>query len=145
MMESLSSSLALAIILNMCAIAPLSAFQEPTTLPQLDPTGTYHIVVYYQTGTARGEMHSEMTITRTDSGEYTGDWNGAAMVDIVVEGQRMTFTWARHEWAVEVEFEGHQFKGSVSGEGSFIGKTTITGIKTSGGSLHIRMSQPISM
>ncbi len=144
-MNSLSSSLALAVILNGCVCAPLFALQEQATSPQFDPTGTYHIVVYYQTGTARGEMHSEMTVSRTDSGGYTGDWNGAAMANIAVEGQTMTFIWTRHEWSVEVEFEGEEFKGIVSGEDSFVGKTTITGVKISGGALDIRMSHRISM
>jgi hypothetical protein len=119
-------------LLSACAGNPTAEPPAPAAAPvpaALDPTGTYDILV-----TAQGmEIGGVLTIRGSADAGYTGnidtEMGGAAITDITVDGQTMTFSVPDAGAIVEVIFEGDEFEGQMSGG---MGEATIQGVKRSG-------------
>lgn len=111
--------LALALIVASCTPP------EPPAPPPLDPTGTFTVSIDAQ-GTPVGGV---LTIRGT-AGAYTGsidtDMGGAALADILVEGNQVTFSVPDAGVYFSVLFEGGGFTGSFDGA---MGTGTIRGTR----------------
>ena len=121
MVQRSSALLVLTLILASCGGPP----PEPPPPPPLNPVGTYNVSI-----DAQGQMVGG-TLTIRESGErYAGyidtDMGGAAVADVLVEGQTMTFSVPEAGVAFEVTFDGDEFSGSFDGA---MGYGTITGVR----------------
>jgi hypothetical protein len=126
-------SAAMALFLNACASAPPSEPAAPAPPPPpaaFDPTGTYDFTV-----SAQGmEIGGVMTIQGSADAGYTGTVNtemgGGSMTNVDVDGQTMTFSLSEVGMDAELEFEGDEFSGFLTGG---MGDADIYGVKRSGG------------
>lgn len=120
-MKRLMSVFALGLILSACSGTP----PEPPAPPPLDPTGSYRISIDAEGMSIGGTI----TIRETETG-YAGsidtDMGGAAMSDIVVEGNEMTFSVPEAGITFTVVFEGDEFNGGFDGA---MGAGSIRGVK----------------
>jgi hypothetical protein len=126
MLKRLATVAALGFLLSACAGGPPP---EPPAPPPLDPTGSYDITVAFE----GGELLGVMTIRGSADAGYTGtvdtDMGGAALSNIVVNGQTLSFSVPEAGVTAEVVFEGDSFAGSMQGE---MGFADIFGKKRSG-------------
>ncbi len=122
-------TLAIAFLVNACASGPPPPPPEPPAPPPLDPTGTYDIVVYAEGMEVGGTMIIRASANGGYSGDIDTDMGGAAIANIAIDGQTMTFTIPEAGMSAEVEFEGDEFNGSMSGG---MGDASITGVKRTG-------------
>jgi len=76
------------------------------------------------------ELGGVMTIQGSAEAGYTGtmetEMGGGAMDNIVVDGQTMTFSLSEFGMSGELEFEGDEFSGFMSGG---MGEADIYGVK----------------
>lgn len=109
-------------------LASCGAPAEPPAPPPLDPTGTFDISVDGQGMAVTGTV----TIREAAQG-YSGyidtDIGGAALADIVVSGNVVTFTVPEAGVSFMVTFEGAGFTGTYDGA---MGTGNIKGTKRSG-------------
>ena len=127
MFQRLTTAVSLSLLLSACAGGPPP---EPPAPPPLDPTGSYNITV-----AGEGfEIYGVMRITGSAAGAYSGsvdtDMGGAALSNIVVDGQTMTCYIPDVDANIRVVFEGDRFSGEMSGG---MGGASIIGTKRSGG------------
>lgn len=123
-MKRIVTAAVLGLVLSACGGPP----PEPPAPPPLDPTGTYSISV-----DAEG-MQVGGTLTIRQEGEgYSGyidtDMGGAALANIVVEGQTVTFDLPEVGVSFEITFEGNEFTGTFDGA---MGAGVISGVKREG-------------
>ncbi len=117
---------AVGLIVSACASGPPPAPPAPPAPPPFDPSGTYDFTV-----SAQGmELGGVMTIQGSAEAGYTGtmetEMGGGAMDNIVVDGQTMTFSLSEFGMSGELEFEGDEFSGFMSGG---MGEADIYGVK----------------
>jgi hypothetical protein len=117
--------LALGLAVSACSGAP----PEPPAPPPLDPTGTFRISI-----DAEGmQVGGTLVIRETETG-YAGsidtDMGGAAIADVAVEGNEMTFSVPDAGVYFTVVFEGDEFTGGFDGA---MGAGTIRGVRRTGG------------
>lgn len=102
---------------------------EPPPPPPLDPVGSYSLSIQAE-GTQVGGTMS----IRGSAGAYTGsidtDMGGAALADIAVDGQNMTFSVPEAGVSFRVTFDGDGFSGDFDGA---MGYGTIRGTKRGAG------------
>lgn len=121
MLKRFPTLLSLVFVLSSCGGPP----PEPPAPPPLDPTGAFSVTI-----DAQG-MQVFGTLTIREAGEgYSGfidtDMGGAAVADIVVEGDTVSFSVPDAGVDFEVVFEGDGFSGSFDGA---MGAGMITGVK----------------
>lgn len=126
MIRRIAAAAALGLLLAACAGGPPP---EPPAPPPLDPVGTYDIGV-----AAEGmEIAGIMTIQGNATDGYTGsidtEMGGAAITNIAVDGQTLTFSIPDAGAEVQVLFAGDEFSGSLSGA---MGDANIWGRKRTG-------------
>jgi len=125
-MKRLPTVLALVLVFAACGGG---APPEPPAPPPLDPTGTYALSIQGDGMQVGGSM----TIRESPSG-YTGsidtDMGGAALADITVSGDEMTFSVPEAGVSFHVVFDGDTFTGGFDGA---MGVGTIRGTKRGGG------------
>jgi polyisoprenoid-binding protein YceI len=101
---------------------------EPPAPPPLDPTGTYSITI-----DAEGMQIGGSLVIRGTTEAYTGsidtDMGGAALADIAVDGNQVSFTVPEAGVSFQVTFEGEGFNGTFDGA---MGTGYITGRKRAG-------------
>ena len=125
-MKRLLAVLTLGMTLSACAGPP----PEPPAPPPLDPTGSYSINI-----DAEGmQLGGSLVIREAANGGYRGsidtDMGGAALSDIVVDGNAVTFFVPDAGVLFTVVFEGDDFTGSFDGD---MGAGSIRGVKRQGG------------
>ena len=124
-MKRLLSVLAVGLTLGACAGPP----PEPPAPPPLDPTGSYRISI-----DAEGMQISGSMVIRETATGYAGsldtDMGGAAMADIAVNGNEMTFSVPEVGVMFTVVFEGEEFNGGFDGA---MGAGSIRGVKRPSG------------
>ena len=101
---------------------------EPPAPPPLDPTGSYTITI-----DAEGTQLGGYLVIRESPSGYSGsidtDMGGAALSDIAVDGQTVTFSVPDAGVYFEVTFAGDGFSGSFGGD---MGAGSIVGVKRAG-------------
>ena len=112
MFKRLTTAALFGFVLSACAGGPPP---EPPGPPPLDPVGTYDFTV-----AAEGmEIIGTMIIQGSEEEGYTGsmdtDMGGAAVTDIVVDGQIMTFFIPEADASARIEFDGDTFTGGMDG------------------------------
>ena len=117
---------ALTLLLSACAGGPPP---EPPAPPPLDPVGTYDISVAAQGMEIMGVMVIRGSAEEGYTGSIDTDMGGAAISNIVVEGQTLTFSIPEVGADVEVVFEGEEFSGGMVGS---MGNADIYGIRRGG-------------
>ncbi len=130
MKRRLVLSAAFGFLLTACAGGPAPEPVAPPAPPPLDPTGTYDITV-----SAQGmEIGGTLVIGGSSAAGYTGsidtEMGGAALADVVLDGQTMTFSIPEGGMSAEVTFEGDELTGWMAGG---MGDADIIGVKRSGG------------
>ena len=123
MLKRLFSVAVVSVALAACAGGPPP---EPPAPPPLDPTGTWEVAV-----DAQGMMIvGYMTISGSAEAGYRGDidtdMGGAALSNIAVDGQTLTFEIPDAGVSVTLEVDGDEFSGTMSGA---MGDGTITGMR----------------
>lgn len=126
MIKPFASAAALGLLLGACAGGPPP---EPPAPPPLDPVGTYDIGVAAEGMEVAGVMVIQGNATDGYTGSIDTEMGGAAITDIAVEGQTLTFSIPDAGAAVQVLFNGDEFSGSLSGA---MGDATIWGKKRPG-------------
>lgn len=100
----------------------------PPAPPPLDPTGTYNITI-----DAEGMSIGGSLVIRGAADAYSGsidtDMGGAAISDVAVEGNQVTFTVPEAGVSFQVLFEGDGFTGTFDGA---MGAGYITGKRRAG-------------
>lgn len=117
---------ALAVLLTACAGGPPP---EPPAPPPLDPTGVYDIMVEAQGQSISGVMSIEGSAEAGYTGSVDTEMGGAAMADIAVVGQEVTFTVPEAGVQARLVFEGNGFTGGITGA---MGDALIFGTKRDG-------------
>lgn len=112
MFKRLACASALTVLLAACAAGPPPA---PPAPPPLDPTGTWDVMFDAEGMTIGGVMVIEGSAEEGYTGSLDTDMGGAAIADINVDGQIMTFTIPEASASVTLEFDGDEFTGSMSG------------------------------
>ncbi len=101
---------------------------EPPAPPPLDPTGTYSISI-----DAEGTQIGGSLVIRGTAEAYRGsivtDMGGAALADITVEGNQLSFTVPEAGVSFRLTFEGEGFNGTFDGA---MGTGYITGKRRAG-------------
>ena len=120
-MQRLLAALTVGLTLTACSGPP----PEPPAPPPLDPTGSFRISI-----DAEGmQVGGTLTIRETDTG-YSGfidtDMGGAAIADVAVDGNELTFSVPEAGVVFTVVFEGEEFTGGFDGA---MGAGTIRGVK----------------
>ena len=118
-MNRVAAAFALTLVLGACAPP------APPPPPPLDPTGTYAISIDAQGQQIRGTVIISGT-ARAYTGSIDTDMGGASLADIVVDGNRVTFTIPEAGVAFQVVFEGAGFTGTFDGA---MGAGNIVGTK----------------
>ena len=127
MIKRITTAAAIGLLLSACAGGPPP---EPPPPPPLDPTGTFDIAISFD----GGELSGMLVIRGSAEEGYTGsidtDMGGAALADIMVDGQTVTFYIPDADAVVEVVFEGDGFSGGVDGA---LGAASLSGTKRTKG------------
>ena len=101
---------------------------QPPAPPPLDPTGTYSINI-----DAEGMQIGGSLVIRGTAEAYTGsidtDMGGAALADIAVDGNQVSFTVPEAGVSFQLTFEGEGFNGTFDGA---MGTGYITGTRRAG-------------
>lgn len=101
---------------------------QPPAPPPLDPTGTYSISI-----DAEGMQIGGSLVIRGTAEAYTGsidtDMGGAALADIVVDGNHVSFAVPEAGVFFQLTFEGEGFNGTFDGA---MGTGYITGRRRAG-------------
>lgn len=124
-MKRFLTVLALGLTVSACSGPP----PEPPAPPPLDPTGTFRINI-----DAEGlQVGGSLVIRETETG-YSGsidtDMGGAAITDIAVEGNELTFSVPEAGLVFTVVFQGDEFTGGFDGA---MGAGTIRGVRRPSG------------
>lgn len=120
-------ALALPILFAACAGGPPPepvAPPPPPPPPQLNPVGTYDLVLAVQGMTVLAELRIEGTAEAGYTGFVDSDMGSASVTRIAVDGQELTFQIPDAGARVRLEFDGDNFTGSMSGD---MGDAAITG------------------
>ena len=126
MIKRLTTTAALGLFLSACAGGPPP---EPPAPPPLNPAGTYDISVAAQGMEVMGVMVIRGSAEEGYTGSIDTDMGGAAISNIVVEGQTLTFSIPEVGADVEVVFEGDEFSGGMVGS---MGNADIFGTRRGG-------------
>lgn len=118
---------ALAVVFAACSGGPPP---EPPAPPPFDPTGVYDIMVEAQGQSIAGVMSIEGSADTGYTGSVDTEMGGAAMSNIEVVGQEVTFTVPDAGVQARLLFEGDGFTGGITGA---MGDALIFGTKRSGG------------
>ena len=124
-MKRLVSVLSLGLVLGACGGG---APAEPPEPPPFDPTGDYSVTIEAQGMSIGGSM----TISGAEdaySGSIDTEMGGAAMSDVVLTGNEMTFSLPDVGVSFRITFEGDEFTGEFDGA---VGAGTIYGIREGG-------------
>ena len=101
---------------------------QPPAPPPLDPTGTYSINI-----DAEGMQIGGSLVIRGTAEAYTGsidtDMGGAALADIAVDGNQVSFTVPEAGVSFQITFEREGFNGTFDGA---MGTGYITGTRRAG-------------
>ncbi|MEJ2204031.1 MAG: hypothetical protein P8170_07970 [Gemmatimonadota bacterium] len=101
---------------------------QPPAPPPLDPTGTYSITI-----DAEGMQIGGSLVIRGTAEAFTGsidtDMGGAALADIAVDGNQVSFTVPEAGVSFQLTFEGEGFNGTFDGA---MGTGYITGTRRAG-------------
>lgn len=119
---------ALAVVLAACSGGPPP---EPPAPPPLDPTGVYDVMIEAQGQSITGVMSIEGSAEAGYTGSVDTEMGGAAVTDIQVVGQEMTFSVPEAGVQARLIFEGDGFTGGMTGG---MGDALIFGTKRTGGS-----------
>lgn len=107
-MRAFAVAFAAAVAMGACAPSP------PPPPPPLDPTGTFAVSI-----DAQGQQVGGTLVIRGERGAYTGsidtDMGGASIADVVVDGDRVTFSLPEVGVFFQVVFEGDGFTGTFDG------------------------------
>jgi hypothetical protein len=119
--KRLTTLFALVMIVASCGGPP----PEPPAPPPLDPTGSFSVSVDVQ-----GQMVSGTMVIRETQSGYSGsidtDMGGAAMSNVMVAGNTVTFDLPDVGVSVEIIFEGEGFSGTFDGA---MGAGAISGVR----------------
>ncbi len=128
MNKRLFPTAALVLALSACGGSP--APEAPAPEPAVfDPTGTYDVLVVAQGMELGGVMTIEGSAAEGYKGYIDTEMGGAALTNVVLDGQTMTFEIPDAGMVAEIVFEGDEFEGDMSGG---MGDATIQGVKRSG-------------
>lgn len=103
---------------------------EPPAPPPLDPTGVYDIVVEAQGQSISGVMSIQGSAEDGYTGSVDTEMGGAAISNVEIVGQEMTFSVPEAGVQARLVFEGNGFSGGITGA---MGDALIFGTKRSGG------------
>jgi hypothetical protein len=112
MMHRVAPSALFAVLLAACGGGPPPA---PPAPPPFDPVGVYDVTVEAQGMSLAGVMAIEGSAADGYTGTIDTDMGGAAIVDISVVGQEVTFSIPDAGAQVRLVFEGSEFTGGLSG------------------------------
>lgn len=112
MFKRLTTAALLGFVLSACAGGPPP---EPPGPPPLDPVGTYDFVVAAEGMEIAGTMIIQGSAEEGYTGSVDTEMGGAAVTDIVVDGQTMTFFIPEADGAVRIVFDGDTFSGGMDG------------------------------
>ena len=121
MIKRLTTAAAFGFLMSACAGGPPP---EPPAPPPLDPTGTYDISVAAEGMEITGVMIIQGSAEEGYTGSVDTEMGGAALSNIIVDGQTMTFYIPEADADVQVVFEGDDFSGGmvgVMGDAGFYG------------------------
>ena len=126
MIKRLTTATALGFFLSACAGGPPP---EPPAPPPLDPTGTYDISVAAEGMEITGVMVIQGSAEEGYTGSVDTEMGGAALTNIVINDQTMTFFIPEADADVQVTFEGDDFSGGMAGS---MGEAGFYGTKRKG-------------
>jgi hypothetical protein len=112
MIKRLTTTTVLGLLLSACAGGPPP---EPPAPPPLDPTGTFDITVAAEGMEIAGVMIIEGNAEEGYTGSIDTEMGGAALSNIAVEGQAVTFFIPEADADVTIVFEGDSFSGGMNG------------------------------
>ncbi len=127
MMRRVASSALFAVLFAACGGGPPP---EPPAPPPFDPVGVYDVTVEAQGMTLGGIMSIEGSAETGYTGTIDTDMGGAAIVDITVVGQELSFSIPDAGAQVQLMFDGMRFTGGLTGS---MGDARIFGSRRSGG------------
>ena len=117
------------VFLDACASAPVQSPAAPAPPPEpeaFSPAGTYDFTASAQGMEIGGVMVIQGSVETGFTGTIETEMGGGPMDNIVLEGQTMKFSLSQFGMDGELEFEGDEFTGFMSGG---MGDADIYGVK----------------